>query len=392
MNILEEKMKKGMIAALLAVLCLSLMSCSSGSGQIEKAGKINVIVLEGTYRQMGEQYGSLLKDELTANYNGIVKGLEGLEDLTLRDLQEFGKSIYANYPQKYKEIIEGLAETSGLGLEKAQVLNAQELYIGSALVDSYKKQNGCTGMAAWGDYGAGPLVFGRNYDLGPVNHQYATLVVYNPTDGTIPVASWTFAGCIYVTSGMNASGVFLELNNGSASDPSDFTAERPWAPIELFAFLESSTSLRQLTSYFEATRPDLAYIVQGADKNGAVSFEWATSGVKVRQPDKDGLLVATNAFFDPSWGQTPEDGPDYVVTRRTNLLALGEQNKGNFTPDVMMKVISTPLEEGGSFRTPNLTSYEIVAQPETLTIWLRIPEYQDWVKIDLKQYFKQSAV
>lgn len=382
-------MKKALLVILLAILCLSLVSCNNSSGELHKAGKINVLVLKGTYRQMGERYGSLLKDELNANYNGMVKGLKDLEGLTLQDLQEFGNNIYAYYPQKYKEIVEGLAETSGLGLQKAKVLNAQELYVSAALVDWASKQKGCTGMAVWGDYSAGPLVFGRNYDLGPFNHQYATLVVYNPTDGSVPVASFTFAGCIYVTSGMNSSGVFLELNNGSASDPSDFTASRPWAPIDLFAFLEQSTSLKQLTAYFETTRPDLAYIVQGADKNGAVSFEWSTSGVKVRQPDKDGLLVATNAFFDPSWGQTPEDGVDFVVTRRTNLLALAEQDKGKFTPEVMMKVISTPLEEGGAFRAPNLTSYEIVAQPETLTMWLRIPEYQDWVKVDLKQYFLQ---
>jgi hypothetical protein len=381
--------KKALLAILLTVLCLSLFSCSTASGQLHKAGKIDVLVVTGTYRQMGEQYGSLLKDQLNANYNGIVKGLKDLKGLTLQDLQDFGDNIYAGYPQKYKEMVQGLAETSGLGLEKAKVLNAQELYISAALVDMFSKKNGCTGMATWGDYSLGPLVFGRNYDLGPVNHQYATMVVYNPTDGSIPVASWTFAGCIYLTSGMNSSGVFLELNNGSASDPSDFTASRPWAPIELFAFLEQSTSLKQLTSYFEASRPDLSYIVQGADKNGAVSFEWATSGVKVRQPDRSGLLVATNAFFDPSWGQTPEDGVDFVVTRRNNLLALGEQNKGKFTPELMMKTISTPIEEGGAFRAPNLTSYEIVAQPESLTMWVRVPEYQDWVKIDLKQYFLQ---
>jgi hypothetical protein len=384
----ETRMRKALLLVLLAVLCLSLISCTNTtSGKLEKAGKINVLALRGTYRQMGEQYGSMLKDELKANYNGIVKGLHGLDGLSLKDMQDFGDSMYANYPQKYKEIVQGLAETSGLGLQKAKVLNAQEIYISAALVDMFRKKNGCTGMATWGDYSSGPLVFGRNYDLGPINHQYATMVVYNPTDGSVPVASWTFAGCIYVTSGMNSSGVFLELNNGSASDPSDFTASRPWAPIELFAFLEQSTSLGQLTSYFESTRPDLSYIVQGADRHSAVSFEWATSGVKVRQPDKNGLLVATNAFFDPSWGQTPEDGVDFVITRRTNLFALAEQNKGKFSPEVMMKVISTPLEEGGAFRAPNLTSYEIVAQPEALTMWVRVPEYQDWVKIDLKRYF-----
>ena len=414
----NDTMRKLFVLMIITLFCLAACSCGGGAGtavkdsglplvksypenpkgatgalaqgSLYKAGKINVLVLQGTYRQMGRQYGALLKKELNQDYQGIVKGIEGIEGLSLADLQEMANSVYATYPQKYKEIINGLAETSGLGLEKAKALNMQEIYISAALVDWAKKQK-CSGMAAWGPYtGGGPLVFGRNYDLGFFNHQYATMVVYNPIDGSIPTASWTFAGCIYVTSGINASSVFLELNNGSSSDSADFTGSRPWAPVELFSFLEQSTSLQQLSSYFNTTNPDLAYIVQGADKNSAVSFEWSTGGVKMRGPDADGLLVATNHFVDPAWGiqpPAPETDTDFTVKRRENLLALGEQNKGKFTPEVMMKVISTPLEQGGAFRAPNLTSYEIVAEPAALTVWVRVPEYQDWVKIDLKPYF-----
>lgn len=379
-------MKKAIALVLLVVLCLSICSCTSTpQGELNKAGKINVLVLKGSYREMGEQYGTLLKKELNDNYNGMAKDIKNIEGLTLEDVEEYGEAIYSTYPQKYKDILEGLSQTSGLGMQKAKTLNAQEVYVSAALMDMFK----CTGMAVWGDYTNGPLVFGRNYDLGPANHQYATLVVYNPTDGNIPTASFTFAGGIYVTSGMNSSGVFLELNNGSSSDSSDFTGQRAFAAVDLFGFLESSTSLEQLKTCFVSTLPDMAYIVQGADKNGALSFEWATSGVKARQPDKDGLLVATNAFFDPAWGQTPEDTTDAIITRRTNLFKLAEENKGKITPEKMMEIISTPLEEGGAFRAPNLTSYEIVAQPDTLTVWLRIPEYQDWVKVDLNQYFQQ---
>jgi hypothetical protein len=317
-----------------------------------------------------------------------------MEDLSLEDLQAMGDSVYEKYPQKYKEIINGLARGSGLGPDKAKVLNMQEIYIGAALAAWARKHMGqCSGVAAWGPYtSGGPLVFGRNYDLGFVNHQYATMTVYNPIDGSVPTASFTFAGCIYVTSGMNSSGVFLELNNGSTSDPGDLTATRPWAPVELFSFLEQSTSLDQLATCFNATNPDLAYLVQGADRDSAASFEWSTDGVKARGPDKDGFLVATNHFVDPSWGiapPAPQTDVDFTVKRRENLLALGKQNRGKLTPEVMMKVISTPLEDGGAFRAPNLTSYEIVAQPAELTMWVRVPEYQDWVKIDLKPYFLQ---
>lgn len=362
-------------------------------GRLYKAGKINVLVLQGTYEQMGRQYGALLKQELNENYRGMVEGLQDIEDLSIEDLQELGESVYEKYPQKYKEIINGLAETSGLGLEKAKALNMQEMYVSAALVNWAQTQGmQCSGMAAWGPYtSGGPLVFGRNYDLGFFNAQYATMTVYNPIDGSIPVASFTFAGCIYVTSGMNGAGVFLELNNGSTSDCSDFMDTRPWAPIDLFSFLEGASDLEQLSYFFETTRPDLAYIVNAADADSACSFEWATSGVKKRLPDQEGLLVATNHFVDPSWDIPPPgvNAPDvdFSVQRRVNLLTLGEENKGAFDPEVMMEVISTALEDGGAFRAPNLTSYEIVAVPAELTVWVRVPEYQDWVEIDLGRYF-----
>jgi hypothetical protein len=283
-------MKRALPIALLAVLCLLLVSCNSNSGKLEKAGKINVLVLKGTYREMGEQYGSLLKDELNNNYNVVVRGMKDIGG-SLDDLKAYGNSIYGTYPQKYRDIVEGLAHTSGLGLEKAKLLNVQEIYVSDALSHWAKEQGKprqqCSGLATWGDYTNGPLVFGRNYDLGFFNHQFATLVVYNPTDGSVPTTSFTFAGCIYVTSGMNAKGVFLELNNGGSSDSGDFTGERVFAPVDLFSFLEQSTNLTQLKAFFQSTRPDMGYIVQGADKDGALSFEWSTSGVQARQPDKN---------------------------------------------------------------------------------------------------------
>jgi len=413
--------KRLLLLAIAVVLCVVPCSCGSGNGEaidsggtapvasypeqpegatdvlaegrLYKAEKINVLVLQGTYEQMGRQYGALLKQELNDNYQGMVEGLQDIEGLTIEDLQELGDSVYEKYPHKYKEIINGLAEASGLGLEKAKTLNMQEIYVSAALVNWAQTQGmQCSGMAAWGPYtSGGPLVFGRNYDLGFFNAPYATMTVYNPIDGSIPVASFTFAGCIYVTSGMNGAGVFLELNNGSTSDSGDFMDTRPWAPVELFSFLEGASDLEQLSYFFETTLPDLAYIVNAADADSACSFEWATSGVKKRLPDSDGLLVATNHFVDPSWDIPPpgvnQPDVDFSVQRRVNLLALGEENKGDFDPEVMMGVISTPLEDGGAFRAPNLTSYEIVAVPAELTVWVRVPEYQDWVEIDLGQYF-----
>jgi hypothetical protein len=368
-------------------------------GKLYKAGKIDVVVLEGTYEEMGRQYGALLKEKLTENYEGIIGGMKSMDGLSAEELEKEGASMYDGYPEKYKKIVDGLSETSGLGIKNAKILLAQEMYVFSGLLEIAKGINisgagACSGIAAWGEYtGNGPLVFGRNYDLGPVNHEYAMLTVYNPVDGSIPTANFTFAGAIYVTSGINREGLFLELNNGSASDPGNFSGKRPFAPITLFSFLEQAKNNSELSVFFNAALPDLAYIVNAADATDGYSFEWSTNGVKRRSPDKPGLLAATNLFFDPAWsapGYDVKKDPDFVVKRRDNLLELGEKYKGKFNPETMMKVIATPLEEGGAFRPPNLTSFQIVTEPASRKLWLRVPQYQDWVEVDLAQFFNRK--
>jgi hypothetical protein len=89
-------------------------------GKLYKSGKINVVVLEGSYEEMGRQYGALLRDELNANYRGIIKGLKKITGATSQEIQKEGNELYATYPEKYKKIVNGLSITSGLGLEKAK--------------------------------------------------------------------------------------------------------------------------------------------------------------------------------------------------------------------------------------------------------------------------------
>jgi len=40
-------------------------------GKLFRAGDVRVVVLKGNYRQMGRQYGALLKDDLQAMYTAI---------------------------------------------------------------------------------------------------------------------------------------------------------------------------------------------------------------------------------------------------------------------------------------------------------------------------------
>ncbi len=356
-------------------------------GKLYKTGSLNVVELHGSYREMGRQYGALQKKELNEIYGNISADFDKNPEFTYDVMLQDARSNFRFYPHRYKEIIYGMAETSGLGLDKQLIVNDLETYVNL-------QEGQCSGVAAWGNYtSGGPLVFGRNYDMGPKFANYATVAVYNPDDGSVPVASITYTGVIYVTSGMNKEGMFLELNNGQISENMQ-RDNRVFSPVSLFSFLESSTDLDQIDAQFHTSYPDNAYIVNVANETGAYSYEWATSDVVRRAPDKDGLLVATNHFVDPFWGLAPialdDQDPAFTAHRRANLLALGEKYKGKFNPEVMMETMSIPLEKGGAFRAPNVTSYQIVAVPKELKVWVRVPEVQEWTEVDLKPLFNEK--
>jgi hypothetical protein len=133
-----------------------------------------------------------------------------------------------------------------------------------------------------------------------------------------------------------------------------------------------------------------------ADKREARSYEWTPFDLKRISLDKDGLLVSTNHFQNPEWGfESPVPGindPIHTEERRRNLISLAEMHKGNLTPDVMMDIMSRPLSRGGPLQTEELpTSYQVVAVPEDLKIWVRIPGVQDWTEVDLNLFFQGKS-
>ncbi|MBU1027309.1 MAG: hypothetical protein KKA31_06225, partial [Candidatus Margulisbacteria bacterium] len=101
-----------------------------------------------------------------------------------------------------------------------------------------------------------------------------------------------------------------------------------------------------------------------------------------------GLLAATNDFANPDWQmKLPYDAADKSVQRRDNLLKLGQKYKGALTAEKMMEIMDTPFVYGGA-TWPLRTAYQVVAVPAKLTLWLKLRDYQDWVKLELGEYFK----
>ncbi|MEG1913088.1 MAG: C45 family peptidase [Cloacibacillus sp.] len=352
-----------------------------------KNGKLSVIDLYGTWREMGRQYGALMTRELHHIYDRAICQWIELQMQEPQCTAKLADKFYANYPFKFKEVLRGIAETSGLSLDEVKKINALEVAASSALVPPQ-----CSGIAVWGDYAEGPLVYGRNYDYLTWFKELdddITLACFHPADGSLSVASLGYAGEIYVTTGMNEKGLFLELNTGMPSGGALWYDSRVPAVTELFDFLLQSATLDEMESFFQTTKANYAYIIGIADGQTARCFEWPVFEVKRREShSRPGLTVLTNHFTEFSWGLPRPDDKTYWMTRtrRQNLLTLAKHFKGAINDKVMMNIMDTKIEDLGA--THDMTLYQVVAVPERYEMWFKIPEKQEWTKIDMRELLK----
>lgn len=378
------------------LLFLSVLFCSCGGGdstdfvlvsqseggRLYKAGPVSVLQLHGTHYQMGRQYGALMKDDLNALYESMIA--EFSPHWSYERMRQIAEAVYAVYPQKYKDILIGMAETSGLSLERQIILNAIEFI--PKIHNDVPSQ--CSGLAVWGDYSRdGRLIFGRNNDDAEkykVFGKYTFVAVFNPVGSGMPVAVVNYAGAIYVPSGMNRDGIFLELNAGNVQR---FYVNRPSIVLTLFSFLKNCSTQDEMDAAFRPVLANVSSIVNVADENIAYSFECPVTGCRRRGPDGPGVLASTNHFVDPSWGVPLPPPTDHSAVRRDNLLALAESKKGTINVPVMKQIMDTSIEQGGA--THENTIYQIIADPRERTIWLKAPGSFNWQRIPLSGLFMQ---
>lgn len=352
-------------------------------GKLYKIDKLLILQLSGSYREMGRQEGYLLKEEIHDYYNSsvinyfITENNISYERLVLDSLDK-----YNHYPKRFRDIISGISETSGLSLMNLTILSRVP-YIAPS----------CSAVFAWRDYSRdGSTVAGRNLDFYSTTEDFInnTIVcIYNPTDGSHSVASVCRLTHLEIHTGMNDQGIFLEANDGSSSGGSIFYPNRI---MFLGSFLFDYSTLEQLDAAVHSSKIDWATLLNVADEIEARSYEWATFDLKRAMPMRDGLLASTNHFVNPEWGLAPlPRDPNNTTLRRDNLLGLGERYRGKFDARVMMTVLDTDIEYGGP--SGDFTRLKVVAIPKERELWVKIPKYQNWTQIDLKRLFlsRQSA-
>ena len=350
--------------------------------QGEKAvrGSVKVVSLTGTWDDMGRQYGALMKEELEEVYGfvqAILQSSVGNADIANSIVETQTRQT----PYRIEQFFAGAAETSGLTVQQLQEVNAVERIGGLPQ---------CSAAICWGDYAADKLIVGRNYDYSDIFMQLkddVAVTVYHPADGALATATIGYAGEIYAVNALNEKGVFLELNNGTPSTSIKSPHARISGTTLLLNCMFEADSVEDLDLYFHTMMCSSSYIINAADARQARSYEWCPIGVLQAEDSlEEGLIASSNYFVHPDWPfDTPTDEACWEgLTRRANLIDLCQAAKGSIDAQRMMDIIGTSLEDGGAMNP--LTVYQLVVEPETLTLWLRVIGASDWVEIDMGSF------
>ena len=387
------KTRRTLSAVLAVMIALAiLVSCAStGKNNADtskatkfKVGPVSVVDLHGTWYEMGRQFGDLMKDELHDIYDflqTIIAANQGNSDKT----DSIVEQQKTQTPYRICEFMKGAAETSGLTYDQIHMINAVERIGGLPH---------CSVAMAWGDYTDGSLVIGRNYDYADYFSQIAddvAITVYHPADGALATATIGYVGEIYAVNAINEAGIFLELNNGKPSANIKSPNYRFTGTTMLFDIMFDADDLNDIDLFFNTTNSSSSSIINVADSQKGVSYEWCPIDVKHGESENpEGLLVSTNYFLNPEWDfPVPSDADSWnAISRRENLLKLLDSKKGSVDVSVMQDIIATPFEDGGAML--DLTVYQLVVVPETFELWIRVIDAEDdaWFSVDLLSLLK----
>lgn len=358
----------------------SAPSRSFEGGHFFEYNGLNILDLHGSWYEMGRQYGKLASPLLHDVYQNFMLPNMEREPDRVTFVRDVADKLFRYYPHRLRQLFKGMAETSGLTLEQLKTVNVVEF---SAAVFN------CSALAAWGDYAAGNLVYGRNYDAPgflPLGKD-VLIAVYHPSDGSLATATIGYAGEIYAVNGINEKGLFLELNNGMPSGGTEILYERLASTVELMTMLLDADSVDYADAFFRTVKGFASYTIGVADAHEARSYEWCARGVARAPLAADGLMVMTNHYVSEDWDfAKPDDEQSWgSLTRCANLTALAEQNRGVLDAACMCAIMQTPIDKGGPCH--ECTVYQLVFEPQTMTLWMQVAGVTTWQRVDMKKIF-----
>ncbi|MEE9911375.1 MAG: hypothetical protein K4571_06585 [Deltaproteobacteria bacterium] len=382
----------------------------NGKGKLYDCSGMRMAVLQGNYREMGRQYGALLKDDILAFYKQMIEGfvlksgLFGEEDLRRLVIDP----AIRTQTKRQSELLKGLSEKTGLSFEKHVLLNLNVQTVMYMRKIGSGNATACTSMAAWGDFTVNRRTYtARNLDFPNIYREVAKtsgiVLVMKPNDGSNYVAGVCNAGMINFFDAMNNKGLYVEGNNAADSEGLVIYSDRAVIFDEGTNILFDADTIEAVEGRLRTIRASYPLIFMSAGPDTACYFENGTTDVKKRVANENGLISAANQFLEPSWHILPLKNPGawYSEARQSRFEALAKANKGRIQEEIMKKILDERLfNKDGSVgrgasviekdpKDDEVTVHQVITCPAERKMWVRIPTYTGWIFFDLKKVFKE---
>jgi hypothetical protein len=374
----------------------------SGSGKMFNTGDdvIQVLQLQGSWREMGQQYGAFAKDGMQQVWDATVQPTIDKEWITLSKAQElFGRRTFDASSLRMKDLCRGIADAVDWSTDKVALLNQTVMMsIYQAKLHSFA---GCSSILAWGKATPhGGMITARNLDWGESFLPFPLyLTVWNPTDGSNALANLNWPGMLFAASAVNEKGVYADLHDGTAMGGNVVFIDRASFVNAVFDMMAECDHAEAVSTRFNSQRNDLSWIWTIADSTpNGLSFECPNYDNRRRNADGDTMAIV-NSYMLEDWGIHKRETLSNSLRRFDNLTDRLAESHGQIDATKAMDIFDTSLfNEDGTFKEnggatkpkkfdADITVHQIVTDLSELKVWLKIPQKTDWRQVDLKEMF-----
>ena len=401
------------------VVAPNAFATDTGIGTLRKESALWVMNLQGSYYDMGRQYGYLAKDHLLAMFK-ILDDDIGFDSLSV---QAALAQMEPTMDDRERLLLYGMSQESGLTFQQLR-------FMGSAIMFSYFPAPPRFGCSVFGatrtQTTTGSTLIGRNFDNPSLTMDQlsgrSAVIIYNPVgevhgnnhvDNQVSVV--TTLGWVYGASTFNARGLNFEYLNGMISIPNLDLTIADGLHQNLFAAFDCDTEAQVDARYLNA-KAAVATLTQVSDATNIWHYERSPLEISMKllagqanggdyyYANPIDMDIFTNHFFLTNHIQqsfkytSPEnDSESRSFQRLVNLQTLAQQYIGRVSVAALQQTMTTGFTNGGTYWDPFITGtadqnvYACVTDVKNMVLNI-FPacerERASWVELDLKQEFR----
>jgi len=374
----------------------------SGNGKMFNTGDdvIQVLQLQGSWREMGRQYGAFTQKGMQQVWDAVVQPQIDKKLPTQSEAEAlFGRRTFDASSHRMKEMIRGIADAVGWSTDKVSVLN--QSFVMTIYQAKLHTMAGCSSILASGDATPhGGMITARNLDWGEAFLPFPLyLTVWNPTDGSNAIANLGWPGYLLASSMVNEKGVYMDTHDGTSMGGNVVFTERASILNAFIDLMVECDHAEAVSNRLNTLRNDASWIFTVADSTPkGFSFECPTSDSRRRNADGDTMAIV-NSYMNPDWGIHKRETVSNSLRRFDNLNARLAESHGRIDANKAMEIFDNHLfnddgtfKENGGCTKPkkfdaDITVHQIVTDLSELKVWLKIPQKTEWREVDLKTLF-----